>query len=183
MEIDINRKNTTEMKRILFAVALVMIGVTTGFGQKFAYVNTDYILGRIPAYDAAQKQLDKFSEEWQKEIEAKRGDIEKLYKDYQAERVLLTEEMRTKREEEIVTREKDVKELQKKYFAPEGMLYKKRTELVKPIQDDIFTAVKDLAAEGGYSIIFDVSAGPTMLFTDPKFDKSDDILKKMGIQN
>jgi outer membrane protein len=91
--------------------------------------------------------------------------------------------MRTKREEEIMQREKDVKDLQKKYFAPEGLLYKKRTELVKPIQDDVFTAVKDLAAEGGYSIIFDVAAGPVMLFTDPKFDKSDDVLKKMGIQN
>ncbi|MFA5814064.1 MAG: OmpH family outer membrane protein [Bacteroidales bacterium] len=171
------------MKKILFTVSLLIVGVTMGFSQKFAYVNTDYILGRIPAYDAAQKQLDKYSEEWQKEIEGKRTDIEKLYKDYQAERVLLTEEMRTKREEEIMQREKDVKELQKKYFAPEGLLYKKRTELVKPIQDDVFTAVKDLAAEGGYSIIFDVAAGPTMLFTDPKFDKSDDVLKKMGIQN
>ena len=171
------------MKKILFTVSLLIFGVTIGFGQKFAYVNTDYILGRVPAYDAAQKQLDKFSEEWQKEIDAKRTDIEKLYKDYQAERVLLTEEMRTKREEEIVQREKDVKDLQKKYFAPDGSLFKKRQELVKPIQDEIFTAVKDLAAEGGYSIIFDVATGPTMLFTDPKFDKSDDILKKMGIQN
>lgn len=171
------------MKKILFTVSFLILGITLSFGQKFAYVNTDYILGRIPAYDAAQKQLDKLSEEWQKEIEAKRADIEKMYKDYQAERVLLTEELRTKREEDIVQREKEVKELQKKYFAPEGMLYKKRTELVKPIQDDVFTAVKDLAAEGGYSIIFDVAAGPTMLFTDPKYDKSDDILKKMGIQN
>jgi outer membrane protein len=171
------------MKKILFTLSLLIIGATMGFSQKFAYVNTDYILGRIPAYDAAQKQLDKVSEDWQKEIEAKRADIEKLYKDYQAERVLLTEEMRTKREEEIMQREKDVKELQKKYFAPEGMLYKKRTELVKPIQDDVFNAVKELAAEGSYSIIFDVAAGPTMLFTDPKFDKSDDVLKKMGIQN
>jgi outer membrane protein len=171
------------MKKIVFTLSLLILGVTVGFSQKFAYVNTDYILGRVPAYDAAQKQLDKFSEEWQKEIEVKRTEIEKLYKDYQAERVLLTEEMRTKREDEIMLREKDVKDLQKKYFAPDGALYKKRQELVKPIQDDIFTAVKDLAAEGGYSIIFDVAAGPTMLFTDPKFDKSDDILKKMGIQN
>ncbi len=171
------------MKKMLLTVAVLIVGVTMGYSQKFAYVNTDYILGRIPAYDAAQKQLDKFSEEWQKEVDAKRSDIEKLYKDYQAERVLLTEEMRTKREDEIMNREKEVKDLQKKYFAPEGMLYKKRTELVKPIQDDVFTAVKDLAAEGGYSIIFDTSAGPTMLFTDPKFDKSDDVLKKMGIQN
>lgn len=164
-------------------MSLLIAGATMGFSQKFAYVNTDYILGRVPAYDAAQKQLDKFSEDWQKEIEAKRAEIEKVYKDYQAERVLLTEEMRTKREDEIMQREKDLKDLQKKYFAPDGQLFKKRQELVKPIQDDVFNAVKELAAEGGYSIIFDVAAGPTMLFTDPKFDKSDDVLKKMGIQN
>jgi outer membrane protein len=171
------------MKRILFTLSLLIAGVTMGFSQKFAYVNTDYILGRIPAYDVAQKQLDKFSEEWQKEIEAKRAEIDKLYKDYQAERVLLTEEMRTKREDEIMQRETEVKDLQKKYFAPDGMLFKKRQELIKPIQDDVFNAVKDLASEGGYSIIFDSAAGPVMLFTDPKYDKSDDILKKMGIQN
>lgn len=171
------------MRKLLFTLSIVLIGAVSGFAQKFAYVNTDYILGRIPAYEAAQKQLDRFSEEWQKEIEAKRTDIEKLYKEYQAERVLLTEEMRTKREEDIMQREKDVKELQRKYFAPDGMLYKKRQELVKPIQDDVFNAVKQLATEGNYSIIFDVSAGPTMLFTDPKFDKSDEVLQKMGIQN
>jgi len=171
------------MKKIIFTLSVLLIGASFSYGQKFAYVNTDYILGRIPAYDAAQKQLDRVSEEWQKEIEGKKSEIEKLYKDYQAERVLLTEELRTKREEEIMQREKDVKELQKKYFAPEGQLYKKRQELVKPIQDDVFNAVKELAAEGGYSIIFDVAAGPTVLFTDPKFDKSDDVLKKMGIQN
>lgn len=164
-------------------MTLLVAGAAMGFSQKFAYVNTDYILGRVPAYDAAQKQLDRFSEDWQKEIEAKRAEIEKIYKDYQAERVLLTEEMRTKREDDIMQREKDLKDLQKKYFAPDGQLYKKRQELVKPIQDDVFNAVKELAAEGGYSIIFDVAAGPTMLFTDPKFDKSDDVLKKMGIQN
>jgi len=171
------------MKKIFIMMSLLIAGATMGFSQKFAYVNTDYILGRVPAYDAAQKQLDKFSEDWQKEIEAKRAEIEKVYKDYQAERVLLTEEMRTKREDEIMQREKDLKDLQKKYFAPDGQLFKKRQELVKPIQDDVFNAVKELAAEGGYSIIFDVAAGPTMLFTDPKFDKSDDVLKKMGIQN
>ncbi|HBB93360.1 MAG: hypothetical protein A2X22_13360 [Bacteroidetes bacterium GWF2_49_14] len=171
------------MKKIVVLMSLLIAGATMGFSQKFAYVNTDYILGRIPAYDAAQKQLDRFSEEWQKEIEGKRTEIEKIYKDYQAERVLLTEEMRTRREDEIMAKEKDLKDLQKKYFAPDGQLFKKRQELVKPIQDDVFNAVKDLATEGAYALIFDVAAGPTILFTDPKYDKSDDVLKKMGIQN
>ncbi|MCK9324434.1 MAG: OmpH family outer membrane protein [Bacteroidales bacterium] len=170
------------MKKILLIVGILLAGFTMSYGQKFAYVNTEYILGRIPAYEAAQKQLDRLSEEWQKEIEGKRAEIEKLYKEYQAERVLLTEEMRTKREETIMAREKEVVELQRNYFAPEGMLYKRRQELVKPIQDDVFNAIKTLATEGNYSVIFDSASGPTMLYTDPKLDKSDEVLEKVGIQ-
>lgn len=153
------------------------------FAQKFAYVDTEYILGRIPAYEAAQKQLDRQSEEWQKEIEAFRSEIEKLYKDYTAERVLLTEDMRKQREDQIIEKEKEMKDLQRKYFAPEGMLYKKRQELVKPVQDDVFNAIKELATEGNYDIIFDVATGPVMLYTNPRYDKSDDVLDKLGIQN
>jgi len=171
------------MKRILLTLTLVMTIFSLGFSQKFAYVDTEYILGRIPAYEAAQKQLDRQSEEWQKEIDALRSDIEKLYKDYQAERVLLTEELRTRREEQIIEAEKQMKELQKKYFAPEGMLFKKRQELVKPVQDDVFNAIKELATEGSYAIIFDAASGPVMLFKDPRYDKSDEVLEKLGIQN
>jgi len=162
---------------------ITLIGAGTGFGQKFAFVDTEYILGRMPAYTAAQKQLDKISADWQEEIEGKRAGIEKLYKDYQAERVLLTEEMRKKREDDIIQREQALKELQKRYFAPEGELFKKRQELVKPIQDDVFNAIKELAQEGSYDVIFDTASGPTMLYTNPRYDKSDEILKKLGIQN
>jgi len=171
------------MKKIILAFVITLMGTGMGFSQKFAFVNTDYILGRIPAYDASQKQLDKFASDWQTEIENKRADIEKLYKDYQAERVLLTEEMRKKREDDIISREQALKDLQKKYFAPEGELYKKRQELVKPIQDDVFNAIKELAEEGNYDVIFDTSSGPNMLYTNPRFDKSDDVLTKLGIQN
>ncbi len=171
------------MKKISLTLLVALFAVTMGFSQKFAYVDTEYILGRIPAYQAAQNQLDKLSVDWQKEIEAGKSEVDKLYKNYQAERVLLTEEMRTKREDEIIKREKEVKNLQKKYFAPEGELYKKRQELVKPIQDQIFNAIKEMADEGGYMIIFDSASGPTMLYTNPRYDKSDEVLKKMGIQN
>ncbi|MCD6346512.1 MAG: OmpH family outer membrane protein [Bacteroidales bacterium] len=171
------------MKKIMITLLLALVGVSMGFSQKFAYVDTEYILGRIPAYQAAQNQLDKLSADWQKEIEAGKAEVEKLYKNYQAERVLLTEEMRTKREDEIIKREKEVKDLQKKYFAPEGELYKKRQELVKPVQDQIFNAIKEMADEGSYAIIFDSASGPTMLYTNPRYDKSDEVLKKMGIQN
>lgn len=159
------------------------MGTGMGFSQKFAFVDTDYILGRMPSYDASQKQLDKLAADWQKEIEGKKFEIEKIFKDYQAERVLLTEEMRKKREDEIIQREQLIRDLQKKYFAPEGELYKKRQELIKPIQDDVFNAVKELAQEGSYDVIFDTASGPTMLYTNPRYDKSDDILTKLGIQN
>ena len=116
--------------------------------QKFAFVDTDYILQNIPSYTAAQKELDKASEDWEAEIAAEYEDIEKMYKTYQSERVLLTDEMRKKREDEIMNKEREVKDLQAKYFGPEGDLSKKRMELVKPIQDAVYKAVKELSAEG-----------------------------------
>jgi outer membrane protein len=153
------------------------------FAQKFAYIDTDYILNNIPAYKSAQDQIDKLSDSWQKEVEGLYTEIDKMYKTYQSEKVLLTEEMKKKREEEIVNKEKEAKDLQKKYFGQDGSLFKKREELVKPIQDEVYKAVKEMAIEGGYSIIFDSSAGATMLYTDPKFDKSDAILQKLGYKN
>ncbi len=171
------------MKKILLGLVIAIMGTGMGFSQaKIAFVDTDYILGRIPSYDASQKQLDKFAGDWQKEIEGKKVEIEALYKDYQAERVLLTEEMRKKREDDIIAREQAIKDLQKKYFAPEGELYKKRQELIKPIQDDVFNAIKEVAEEGNYAVIFDSASGPTMLYTNPRYDKSDEVLTKLGYQ-
>lgn len=170
-------------KAILFALACIFT-LSFASAQKFAYVDSDYILKNIPAYTAAQDQLDQISATWQKEIEAIYAEIDKMYKDFQAEKVLLTEELKSKRENEIIAKEKQAKELQKKYFGKEGDLYKKRQELIKPIQDDIFNTVKEIAAEGGYSVIFDTSGGGvSMLYTDSKYDKSDDVLKKLGYKN
>lgn len=153
------------------------------WGQKFAYIDTEYILNNIPSYKTAQDQLDKLSENWQKEVEALYAEVDKMYRNYQSEKVLLTEEMKKKREEEIMAKEKEAKELQKKYFGQDGALFKKRDELIKPIQDEVYKAVKELAIEGGYSIIFDSSAGASILYTDPKLDKSDVILQKLGYKN
>jgi outer membrane protein len=171
------------MKKLwmLLSGLLLTLGLTVA--QKYAFVDTEYILNNIPNYKAAQEQLDKFSADWQKEVEAKYAEIEKMYKDYQAERVLLSEDMRRQREEAIVTREKEVKELQKTYFGQEGALYKKRQELIQPIQDDIYTAIKDLATENGYAVIFDTSSGPTMIYTNPRYDVSDEVLQKLGYKN
>jgi len=180
---NLNIKRTDSLKslcRIILLTAAFLISDSSAFAQKYAYVDTQYMLDNISEYKAANSQLDKLSNDWQKEIEDKYGAIDKLYKAYQAEQILLTEEMKRKRQDEISTKEKDVKDLQKQHFGYEGDLFKKRQELVKPIQDKIFNAVKKFADNGGYAVIFDKAGSTTMLFTNPKFDKSDDILQSMG---
>lgn len=166
--------------KLRLAVLALLMSASTAFAQKYAFVNTQYILENIPEYKAAMQQLDNVSIAWQKEIEDRYAIIDKLYKTYQAEQVLLTEEMKKRRQDEINTKEKDVKELQKQRFGFEGDLFKKKQELVKPIQDKIYNAVKKLATDGGYAVIFDKSSDLVMLFTNPKYDKSDDILLALG---
>lgn len=171
------------MKKLILILSVFVISLSSSFAQKYAFVDTEYILGNIPAYESAQDQLDQLSVEWQKEIENIYAEIDKMYKDFQAEKVLLTEEMKRKREDEIINKEKEAKEVQKKYFGREGDLYKKRQELVKPIQDEIFNAVKEIAIEGNFAVIFDTAGSVSMLYTDPKYDKSDKVLEKLGYKN
>jgi outer membrane protein len=171
------------MKRLLIVMASLLLPVGIAVAQKYAFVDTEYILNNIPNYKAAQEQLDKQSQEWQKEVEAKYAEIEKMYKDYQAERVLLAEDMRKQREDAIINREREVKELQKNYFGQDGALFKKRQELVEPIQDEIYNAIKQLATENGYAAIFDTSSGATMIYTNPRYDISDEVLQKLGYKN
>ena len=168
------------MKKVILVLSLVAGTAISALAQKYAYVNTEYILENIPEYKAAMQQLDQISVNWQKEIETKYAAIDKLYKDYQAEQILLTEDMKRKREAEITNKEKDVKEFQKAKFGYEGELFKKKQELVKPIQDKIYNAVKKMAVDQSYAVIFDKSSDLIMLYTNPKYDKSDEILKAMG---
>ncbi len=170
-------------KNVLTLMLVGLIALTNVAQQKIGYVDTDYILKNIPSYQAAQAQLDKISADWQKEIENIYAQVDKMYRDFQAEKVLLTEEMKTKRENEIIAKEKEAKDLQRKYFGKDGELFKKRTELIKPIQDDVFNAIKDIAVQGNYALIFDVAGNSNMLYTDPKLDRSDDVLKKLGYKN
>lgn len=157
------------------------LGLTVcSFAQKIGYVDTDYILGQIPEYKAAQAELDKTSVDWQKEVEAKYAEIDKLYKTYQAEAILLTDDMKKKRENEIVNREKEVKDLQKQRFGVDGDLFKKRMELVKPIQDKVYNAVKAVAERSALAFIFDKAGQVSMLYTNNKYDKSDDVLTFLG---
>jgi outer membrane protein len=171
--------NRSSFRSLLIAIALLFT-VASAHAQKYAYVNTEYILENIPDYKNAQQQLDNLSIQWQKEIEDRYAIIDKLYKAYQAEQVLLTEEMKKRRQDEIALKEKDVKDLQKQRFGYEGDLFKKKQELVKPIQDRIFNAVKKMATEQSYAVIFDKSGELVMLYTNPKYDKSDEILKALG---
>ena len=171
------------MKKLISASMALFLCIGVAFAQKFAFVDSDYVLQNIPSYDAAQKELDKMSETWETEVAAEYETIQTLYKTYQSERVLLTDEMKTKREEEIITKEREVKELQSKYFGPDGDLSKKRQELVKPIQDAIYKAVKELSAEGSYAVIFDTASGASILYSNPRYDLSDEVLKKLGYKN
>ncbi|MFQ3332669.1 MAG: outer membrane protein [Thalassomonas sp.] len=167
------------MKKILLLLAISFLTLTTQ-AQKFAYVDTDYILNKIPDFRQAQDKLDALSSDWQKEIENKYADVEQMYRAYQQEQVLLTDDMKAKREDAIIKKENDAKNLQQKYFGPTGDLYLKRQELIKPIQDKIYDAIQQLAANSKYAVIFDSSSDLIMLYKNNNLDKSDKVLDLMG---
>ena len=171
------------MKRILITLSLAAIVAIGSYAQKYAFVDTDYILNNIPSYKAAQGDLDELSKQYEEEIKAMYEEIDKLYREYQAEKVLLTEEMRGKREEQIVTKERESKKLQNDYFGQEGLLFKKREELIKPIQDEVYNAIKEIANESGYAAIFDTASGPSLIYTNPRYDVSDEVLQRLGYKN
>ncbi len=165
-------------KAVLFTLALFL--TTSLSAQKFAYIDSEYILKNIPEYQDAQIQMDELSEKWQIEIEAKFLEIDNLYKKYQADVVLLPADMKKKREEEIINKEKEVKQFQQDKFGQEGELFKKRQELIKPIQDKLYNALEELATTKNYSFIFDKASGASIMFADPKLDISDDVLDELG---
>ena len=170
------------MKKIfLIALSVCLFGFAAT-AQHFAIVDTKYILDKMPEYQDAQKKLDQISEQWQKEIDDKQAALDKMYKDYDAEQVMLSEDLRKKREDEIFNKEKEVRDLQRKRFGFEGDLFKKRQELVKPIQDKVYNAIQKLAVNRMYDVILDKSEGITVIFADPKLDKSDDVLKDLGVR-
>ncbi len=171
------------MKKTITTLALLVFAVSLSLAQKFAFVDTDYILNNIPSYKAAEGELDKLSTQYETEVKSLYEGIDKLYREYQAEKVLLTDDIKSKREEEIINKEHEAKKLQNDYFGQEGLLFKKRQELIKPIQDEVFEAVKDISNENGYAVIFDSSSGPTMLYTNPRYDVSDEVLQRLGYKN
>jgi outer membrane protein len=165
---------------IFFLAATLSVLPSMAQQQRFAFVDTEYILNNIPAYRSAQQQIDRLSADWQKEIETQFAEVERLYKNYQAERVMLTEEMRKRREDEIVNKEQAVKDLQMRYYGPEGELAKRQQDLIKPIQDEVFKAIRELAAEGGFAAVFDTAADASILYVNPRQDRSDEVLERLG---
>jgi outer membrane protein len=171
------------MRKIVVLSVILVLTSAAAVAQKYAFVDSEYIRKNIPAFNAAQEQLDKLSKQWEKEVSDGYAVVEQMYKSYQSEAVLLSQDMKAKREETIVTKEKEIKDLQNKYFGMEGELFKKREELVKPIQDEILKAIKEIAVDGSYAVIFDTAAGGNILFANPKYDLSDQVLQKLGYKN
>lgn len=169
------------MKKLLFLVFLVLAGLA-GFSQRYAIIDTRYILDRIPDYAAAQKQLDVVATAWQKEIDQMQMDLDRMYKDFEAEQVMLSEDLKRKREDQLFVKEKTLRDLQRTRFGFEGDLFKKRQELIKPIQDRVYNAVQKLAVQRGYDFVLDKSEGITVIFADPKLEKSDDVLRELGVK-
>ena len=167
------------MKKIILTLAFAA-AVCGASAQKYALIDSEYILKKLAKYKAAQEQIDKASTQYQKEVDDAFAAVDDMYRTYQTEKVLLSDDMKRRREADIINAEKESKELQRKYFGPEGALFKKREELVNPIMELLQKAVKDVAEEGGYATIFDVSNNPSIVYANRRFDKSDDVLKKMG---
>ena len=169
------------MKTIIFAFLFSFAALAVN-AQRYAIIDSKYILDKVPEYKEAQKKLDNFSELWQKELDQRQTAMDKMYKDYDAEQVMLTEVLKKKREDELYNKERELRDLQKKRFGFEGDLFKKRQELIKPIQDRVYNAVQKLAVEKLYDFILDKSEGITVIFADPKLDKSDDVLRNIGVK-
>jgi outer membrane protein len=168
-------------KTLLLTLAFAAVCFTVQ-AQRYAVIDTKYILNKIPEYKDADKKLQQIGEQWQKEIDDKQAQLDKMYKNYEAEQFMLTDDLKKKREDELFTREKEVRDLQKRRFGYEGDLFKERQKLVKPVQDKVYNAVQKLAVARSYDFILDKSEGITIIFADPKLDKSDDVLKELGVK-
>jgi len=169
------------MKKILLLIALTICLSLAAFSQKYGYIDSEYILSNIPEYNEAQRELDRLATNWQREIEARFATIDSMYKTYQVEAITLPDNLKRKREEEIIQAEQDAKEMQRRRFGRDGDLFKKREELIKPIQDRVFNAIETYARDRAYAFVFDVAGSVTIVYADPKFDLNDEIMKRLGI--
>jgi outer membrane protein len=171
-----------QMKKLFLLAGFAAMALLSQ-AQKYAIIDTKYILDKLPEYKMAQKQLDDIAAGWQKQIDSLQADLDRMYKDYDAEQVMLSEDLRKKREDQLFQKEKNLRDLQRQRFGFEGDLFKTRQNLIKPIQDKVYNAVQKIAVQRGYDFILDKSEGITIIFADPKLDKSEDILRELGVKN
>lgn len=169
------------MKRFSLLIVLFLAGLTTANAQKFAYVDTDYILNQMPEYRSAQKQLDDLAKQWQDELDAKYRTIDRKYQELQAEEVLLTPDMKKQRQDDIEKLETEAQTFNDSKFGFEGELFRKHQEFIKPIQDRVYDAVQKVARANALDFIFDKASGMTMLYANAKYDKSDEVLEELGV--
>jgi outer membrane protein len=170
------------MKKVLLVVCSLWLASFAVNAQKYAIIDTKYILDKVPEYKDAQKKLDETAAAWQKEIDDQQTELDKMYRDFEAEQVMLSDELKKKREDQLFNKEKNLRDLQRKRFGFEGDLFKKRQELVLPIQNRVYNAIQKMAVARGYDFILDKSEGITVIFADPKLDKSEDVLREMGVK-
>ena len=170
------------MKKLFLLAAIRLTLAASTQAQKYAIIDTKYILDKMPEYKTAQKQLDDIAATWQKEIARMQIELDKMYKDFEAEQVMLSDDLKKKREDMLYVKEKTLRDLQRTRFGFEGELFKRRQELIKPVQDKVYNAVQKLAVQRGYDFILDKSEGITVIFADPKLEKSDDVLRELGVK-
>ncbi len=171
------------MKKIFFIVLSFACLSLTVHAQRYAIIDTKYILDKMPEYKDADKKLAAISTQWQKEIDDKQTELSTMYRNFDAEQYMLSDELKKKREDQLFNLEKEIRELQKKRFGYEGDLFKERQKLVKPVQDKVYNAIQKVAVNRGYDFVLDKSEGITVIFADPKLDKSDEVLKELGLKN
>jgi len=168
------------MKKIILLTLLMVLGTVGLHAQKFALIDMEYILKNIPAYEMANEQLNSISKKWQTEVEAVQQEAQNLYKKYQADLVFLSADMKTKREAEIVAKEQEAQELKRKYFGADGELFKKRESLIRPIQNEIYNAIKEISEVKGYMLIVDRASAMSVIYASPRIDISNEVLTKLG---
>jgi outer membrane protein len=169
------------MKRLLSITAFLLVAGFSANAQRYCIIDSKYILDRMTDYKDAQTALDRQSKVWQTEIDNRMAEVDRMYKSYQAERAMLSDEVRKRREDEIMEKERSAKELQKQRFGYEGDLFKQRQQLVKPIQDRVYNAVQKVATSKGYDVVLDKAGGVTLFYANPTLDRSDDVLKQLGV--
>ncbi|MBA2762098.1 MAG: OmpH family outer membrane protein [Segetibacter sp.] len=171
------------MKKVLSIVICIVMLSATVSAQRYAIIDTKFILDKMPEYKDADKRLAQTSEQWQKEIDEKQGQLSQMYRNYDAEQYMLSDDLKKKREDQLFNLEKEVRDLQKKRFGYEGDLFKERQKLVKPVQDRVYNAIQKVAVNRGYDFVLDKSEGITVIFADPKLDKSSEVLQELGIKS